>query len=395
MAAPRSRVARRLVLVLAGLALVGLAAWALRPQPLPVETVVASAGPLTVTVDEDGETRVRDRYVVSAPVSGRVLRIGLEPGDAVRVGAVVATMQPAQAALLDDRTRSELRERRAAVEATVRGARAEETRARAQAEQAERDLARVRRLLEAGAVSGERAESLDVAATTARQALAVARERVAGADAELRQVRASLAPSSAAGTRAVDVHAPADGVVLRRLRESESVVPQGEPLLEIGNVTQLEVVADFLSTEAVRIAAGQAALVEGWGGADPLRGRVRRVEPGGFTKVSALGIEEQRVNVVVALDPLPVGVALGDRYRVDVRVVVWESPRVVTVPVGALVRDGEVWVVFAVRDGRALRTPVVIGHRNGVAAEVTSGLAAGTRVIAFPGDGVADGVRVR
>jgi HlyD family secretion protein len=271
----------------------------------------------------------------------------------------------------------------------------EETRARAQAEQAERDLARVRRLLEAGAVSGERAESLDVAATTARQALAVARERVAGADAELRQVRASLAPSSAAGTRAVDVHAPADGVVLRRLRESESVVPQGEPLLEIGNVTQLEVVADFLSTEAVRIAAGQAALVEGWGGADPLRGRVRRVEPGGFTKVSALGIEEQRVNVVVALDPLPVGVALGDRYRVDVRVVVWESPRVVTVPVGALVRDGEAWVVFAVRDGRALRTPVVIGHRNGVAAEVTSGLAAGTRVIAFPGDGVADGVRVR
>ncbi|BCS34789.1 membrane protein [Luteitalea sp. TBR-22] len=394
MAVPRARLVRRLVLILAATLLVALAAWSLRPRPLPVESAIASTGPLVVTVDEDGETRVRDRYVVSAPVAGRVLRIGLEPGEPVRAGAVVATLQPAPASLLDERTRAELGARLGAAQAAVRAAGAEEARMRVQVEQADRELARVRRLLAAGAVSGERAEAVEVAAATARQAMAVARERVVGAEADLRQVRAALAPANAAAARAIEVRAPVDGLVLRRLRESESVVPQGEPLLEIGNVTQLEVVADFLSTDAVHIAAGQRALIEGWGGATPLQGRVRRVEPGGFTKVSALGVEEQRVNVVVSLDPLPAGVVLGDHYRVDVRVIVWEAPRVVTVPVGCLVREGDGWIVFVIRDGRARRTPVTIGHRNGVAAEVVSGLAPGTRVIAFPGAGVADDVRV-
>ncbi len=377
--------------------LAALGAWALRPEALDVETAVASRGPLRVTLDEDGETRVHDRYLVSAPVAGRVLRVALEPGDPVQANVTpLATFRPMSAGLLDERTRSELQARVAAAQAALNGARADEARARAARDQAEREHARARQLVEAGAVSREQVEAAELALTTWRTNVDRAGAAVRAAEADLRLARASLmSPGRDAGGATLVLRAPVDGVVLRRLRESEAVVPQGEPILEIGDVSKLEVVADYLSTDAVRIQPGQRALITRWGGSEPIDGRVQRVEPAGFTKVSALGVEEQRVNVIVGLDdPGPALSRLGDRFRVEVRVVIWEAASVLKVPIGSLVRDGDGWFVFAVRDGRAVRTPVGIGQRNDAEAEIASGLEAGATVVAFPGSGLADGVRV-
>lgn len=389
---------RRVVGVLVVLGVLALVALALRPSPLPVETAVATRGPMQVTLDEEGETRVRDRYVVSAPLAGRVLRIELEPGDPVVADqTVVATFRPTPPPMLDIRTRTELQARVAAAEAALNRARAEQQRAEAELVQAERDLARSRRLVEAGALARERLEAAELAASTLRTTVEAARANVRAAEADLRMARASLIPptSDAAADPPIVLRAPTDGVVLTRLRESESIVPQGEPLLEIGDVSKLEIVADFLSTDAVRIRAGQPVLIERWGGSTPLRGVVRLVEPSGFTKISALGVEEQRVNVIIDFeDPRGAFEQLGDRYRVEVRVVVWDSGDALRVPISSLVREGSGWAVFAIRDGRAVRTPIEIGQRSDTEAEVLNGLAPGVPVIAFPGDDIADGVAV-
>lgn len=386
--------------VVAGLALCAIAAaatWVLRPAALEVESAMAAAGPLRVTLDEEGETRVHDRYLVSAPVAGRVLRVDLEPGDPVEANqTTLATFRPMTVGLLDDRTRSELQARVAAAQAAVNGARVDEERARAQRDQAERDAARARQLVAAGAVSRERLEATELALTTWRKTVDRAASAVRAAEADLRMARASLmAPGVETGGAAIVLRSPVDGVVLRRLHESEAVVPQGEPILEVGDVSKLEVVAHFLSSDAVRIRPGQHVLITRWGGADAIGGRVRLVEPAGFTKVSALGVEEQRVNVIVDIDdPAIAATRLGDRFRVEVRVVVWEAANVVKVPIGSLVRDGDRWSVFVVRDGRAVRTQVDVGQRNDAEAEVRAGVTAGTMVVAFPGSGLADGARV-
>jgi HlyD family secretion protein len=370
---------------------------ALRPAALEVETAVAAVGPLRVTLDEEGETRVHDRYVVSAPVAGRVLRVILEPGDRVEAHrTTLATFRPVAAGLLDDRTRSELQARVAAAQAALNAARVDDERARAQRDQAERDWARARQLVAAGAVSREKVEATELALTTWRKTVDRAGAMVRAAEADLRLARASLmTPDREGGGAAIVLRAPIDGVVLRVLRQSEAVVPQGEPILEVGDVAKLEVVADFLSTDAVRIRPGRRALISRWGGTEEFGGRVRLVEPAGFTKVSALGVEEQRVNVIVDIDgPAVSTTRLGDRFRVEVRVVVWEAARVVKVPLGSLVRDGDQWSVFVLREGRAVQTRVDVGQRNEVDAEIRSGVSAGTTVVAFPGSGLADGVRV-
>jgi HlyD family secretion protein len=391
------RLVRRLALVAVILAIVAAIVWALRPVPLPIEAVTVANGTMMVTLDEEGETRVRDRYVVSAPLAGRVLRIELEPGDPVTANrTALASFLPTPATLLDARTRAELQARVSGVEASLRAARAEQERTRAESAQAERDLQRARELVAAGALPRDRLEAAELAATTLRNAVARAQANVAAAEAELQMARASVAtPTADRAGSAIVLRSPISGVVLRRLRESEAIVPQGEPLLEVGDVSKLEIVADFLSSDAVRISAGQRVLIERWGGGDALTGRVRRVEPSGFTKISALGVEEQRVNVLIDFEDARDAFArLGDRYRVEVRVVVWESGDVVKVPIGSLVRDGDQWSVFAVSAGRAVRTPITIGRRNDAEAEVTTGLSPGMTIIAFPGDDVADGVLV-
>jgi HlyD family secretion protein len=390
---------RRLVTAAVVLAVVALLVWAFQPAPVPVEIATVTPGPLEVTLDEEGETRVRDRFVVSAPVTGRVRRIELEPGDPVQANrTLLATFQPVAPALLDARTRAEVTARVQAADAALDRARAVAEQARAELAEAERSLRRTRALVQGGASSPHDLELAETAATTRREAAEAAAAAVRAAEAERRAVRAQLMPadrSAPASGPAIPLRSPIDGVVLRRIHESEAVVPQGEPLLEVGDVSQIEIVADYLSADAVRIRPGQRVIVERWGGGDALGGRVRRVEPSGFTKISALGVEEQRVNVIIDLDAAHEARALlGDRYRVEVRVVVSSADRVLRVPVSALVRQGQAWSVFAVEDGRTVSRTVSIGARNDAFAEVRSGLAEGAAVVAFPGDRVADGVAV-
>ncbi len=398
MAKSRSRASnrRRLVLAAATAVLVVLVVLALRPSPVPVDVAAVSRGPLEVTLEEDGETRVRQRYVIPAPLSGRVLRIELEPGDPVSAGeTVLATFLPTLPDLLDARTRAELQARVSAAEAALNRARAEQQRVGAELAQARRDLTRTERLVEGGALPPARLEADQLAVSTLETALEAAEAGVRAAHAELQMARAGLMQPLRDTATPIEIRSPIDGVVLRRLREREAIVPQGEPLLEVGDVSRLEIVADFLSTDAVRIQPGHRVYIVRWGGGAELRGRVRLVEPAGFTKVSALGVEEQRVNVIIDFDDSAAAFAqLGDRYRVEVRVVVWSTDDAVTVPVGSLVRDGSGWAVFVAEGGTAVRRAIEVGQRSDTAAQVLAGLAPGERVVVFPSDQVEDGVAI-
>ena len=374
--------------------LAGVVLW---PTAVQVDVAAVSTGPLVVTVDEEGVTRVRDRFVVSAPVSGRVLRIELDPGDCVTRGQVVARMRAEASPLLDARTRSEAQAVVASARATLGRARAEEQRARATLAQARRDLARMGSLADNRVISRQELEAHESDVHVAEETVNAAEFAVRAATSELQRAEARLAPTSPdTPGRVVSVTAPIDGIVLKRVRESESFVPIGDPLIEMGDPGRLEIVADLLSTDAVRTHVGARAFVEQWGGDTPLEARVRRIEPAGFMKISALGVEEQRVNVVLDfVEPSPARAALGDSYRVEVRIVIWESPRVVKVPTSALFRHGEKWAVYVMDGHRARRSIVELGHQTGQYAEATSGLAEATRVILHPGDTLVDGARVR
>jgi HlyD family secretion protein len=383
---------------LVGLALVGgLLAVALWPPTVPVELATVARGPLVVTVNEEAETRIRHRFVVSAPVTGRVLRIELEAGDPVTRGQVVARMLPEPPPLLDARTRAEARAAIDTARATLGRARAEEQRLRKALALAEQELARTRELHGSGLATRQQLDARDTDARAAQDAAEAASFAARAAEADLRRAEARLAPSPpAASGRVVDIAAPVDGVVLRRVRESEAVVPAGEPLLELGDPARIEIVSDLLSTDAVKVRPGARAIVDQWGGDRPLDARVRRVEPSGFTKVSALGVEEQRVNVVLDFaDPSAAVAALGDAYRVEVAIVVWERDEVLKVPTGALFRRGEQWAAYVADAGRARERTVTVGQRTAREAEVLGGLAAGDQVVLHPGDTLADGVRVR
>ena len=375
-------------------ALVAVALW---PATVPVDVAALTRGPLVVTIDEEGMTRIRDRFVVSSPVAGRVLRIELEPGDAVKRGQVIARVRAETPALLDARTRAEAQAAIESARAALGRARAEEQRVRATLAQAERELARVQELAQSGLTTRQEVDVRAADAQVAGESANAAAFAVRAAASELQRAEARLAPTAPDATgRVVTATAPVDGVVLRRIRESESVVPPGDQLVEIGNPRQLEIVADLLSTDAVRVRHGARAMIEQWGGDKALDGRVRRVEPAGFTKVSALGVEEQRVNVVLDFaDPVAASAALGDAFRVEVRVVIWEAEDVLKLPTAALFRQREAWAVYVVDNGRARRTLITLGHQTGQEAEVVSGLSEGARVILHPGDTLTDGARVK
>ena len=383
--------------VLLAIAVVGgLLAVALWPRRIPVEVAPVARGRLVVTVDEEGETRVRNRFIVSAPLSGRVLRIELEPGDAVKRGAVVARLRPEAPPLLDARERAEARAAIESARAAVGRARAEEQRARTTLAQAQRELTRARELGQGGLATGQQIDNREAEVHTAEEAVEAAAFAARAAASELLRTEARLAPAPAESSdRVVNVAAPVDGVILKRVRESESVVPAGDPLLEIGDPSRLEIVSDLLSTDAVKVKAGARALVEEWGGEKTLEAKVRRVEPSGFTKVSALGVEEQRVNVVLDfVDPVQAFAALGDAYRVEVRIVIWEAPHVLRVPTSALFRQGAEWAVYVAGDGRAVLRPVKLGQRTGQEAEVQEGLSEGEQVILHPGDTLTNGAPI-
>ena len=367
------------------------------PEPVPADFASVEQGLLRVTIDEEGETRVRDRFVVSAPVAGQVLRIDLEPGDTVVARkTVLATFQPGLPGLLDARTRAEAEGRVNVARAALEEAQAARDRAQTERDFAESDLKRQRELDRAELVSAEKLEAAVAEARAKADALRVAESAIRTAQRGLEVAQAALVVSGGASTSSpILIRAPVTGVVLRRLRESESVVPAGEPLLEIGDPKNLEVVSDLLSTDAVRISTGSLVLIEGWGGEKTLKGKVRRIEPAGFTKISALGVEEQRVNVVIDFDDATAGQnVLGDGFRVEVRIVVWEKENVLKVPISALFREGEEWAVYVVGNGRAARRTLTIGQRNSLEAEVLSGLQQADVVIVHSSDAVQDGVRV-
>jgi HlyD family secretion protein len=370
--------------------------WAFRPAAVPADFAEVARGKLQVTVNEEGRTRVRDRYVVSAPLPGRMKRIELEPGDPVVAGkTVVAQFQPSDPSLLDVRTRAELQARVKAAQSALGGARAERERIKADLAFAESDLRRARALVEQKVIAPREMETAERQFAVLTRSLESAEFAVRTAEHELEVARASLIQSRGGSTAAIALYSPVDGVILRRLKESEAVVPTGEPLIEVGDVQDLEIVSDLLSSAAVRVKPGQPVLIEQWGGDHPIHGRVRLVEPSGFTKISALGVEEQRVNAIIDfVDPPGKRPNLGDGYRVEVRIIVWSNDDVLKVPTSSLFRRGNDWAVYVVQDGRAAVRTVQVGHQSGLEAEVTGGLQAGERIIVYPSDAVADGVKV-
>ena len=375
---------------------------ALRKAPVEVDVAGVTRGRLAVTLDEEAETRVRERYVVSAPVAGRLRRIELEPGDPVQARkTVVATFVPGDPALLDVRARGEVDARVGAARAAEQRARAESDRARAQLALARSEHTRVRRLAEGGVASQADLDRVKQNLESAQSTLAAAERAAAGAMQDLRAAQARALEVVSGQTRGgrlenLTLRSPIDGVVLRRLRESESVVPAGEPLLEVGDPANLEIVADYLSADAVQMKPGMPVEIERWGGERPLSGRVRRVEPGGFLKISALGVEEQRVNIIIDFeDPRAAWAALGDGYRVEVRVVTWQGKDVVKVPGSALFRQGEGWAVFRAKDRRAEQKSVEVGHRGELEAEIRSGLDPGDKVVVHPPEDLRPGAKVK
>ena len=370
---------------------------ALRPVPVDVDVAQVVRGPMAVTIDDEGETRIRRRFVVSSPVAGRLQRIELEPGDPVTRGqTVVARVQAEASPLLDARTRAEAEAARAAATSVLGRARADEQRATTALELARRDLAREQELDKTGLTTRQAVDVSETAVLTAEEAARSATFAVATATAELARAEARVEPNHIdTGDRIVTVLAPIDGMVLRRLRESAAFVPAGQPLIEVGDPQDLEVVSDLLSTDAVQVRPGSTTRLEQWGGDQTLTATVRRVEPSGFMKMSALGVEEQRVNVLMDFDDADTAsTLLGDGYRAEVRIVTWEADDVVQVPTSALFRQGDAWAVY-VLDGESVQlTTVTIDHRNRQSAEVLQGLSPGDRVVIHPPDTLAAGAQV-
>jgi HlyD family secretion protein len=390
---PASR-KRSALLLAAGIAILAAGVALLRPARVPVETGAIVPGPIRETVDATGKTRVRERYVVSTPVAGHLERVTLREGDRVAAGEVVAAVSPAASTPLDARTRAELAARLRAARAAEAEARATAERARVAAEQAGRDRARAAVLAADGAIPPSEAERASAAAATAAEEARVARHAVARAGAEAEAARAALEGRTASAGERVLLRAPAAGRVLRLERESEGPVAAGAAILEVGDCTALEVDLELLTTQAVRVRPGARAEVVRWGGEAPLAAVVRRLDSAAYTKLSALGVEEQRVHAV--LDPLGDSWdRLGDGYSVEARVVVSERAGAVLVPASALFRDGARWATFVVAGGRArLRRVEVAEQGDGVVA-AAAGVEVGERVVLYPTDALRDGVRVR
>ena len=390
----RERRVKRALWGLLALALIVSLGWGLRPKPVAVETAAIRRGPLDLTVDEDGRTRVKDRYVVSAPLAGTLARITLHAGDSVVRGAVVARLVPLPAPMLDPRARTEAQARIAAARASLSQALASVARAEAAYGFARREADRQRALLQAGATPGQAMEQAELMERTRREELASARfgGRVAGA--EVRMAEAALARLAGPSREELVVRAPVGGQVLRVLQESEGAVQPGTPLIEIGDRNALEAVVDVLTTDAVAIRPGAPVRIERWGGDSVLGGHVDRVEPSAFTRVSALGVEEQRVNVVIGLDRPEAGTLLGDGFGVEASILVWQGRDRLLAPGGAVFRQGDGWAVYVSDHGRARLRTVRTGRRNGSDVEVLDGLRPGDRVVLYPTDNVADGVRV-
>lgn len=369
------------------------------PEPIPQDFAVAEIADIEVTVHAEGKTRVKEDYIVSAPFDSRMLRLEIGAGDEVIAGeTVIAIMEPADASFLDARSRAEAEARVSAAKAALQVAASMLEQRAAELVFAERERARADGLIQGDTISSSTKEAYDLAVSRAKTGYAAAESAKNVAKYELEVAEAALmSPSErATGDAFVEVKAPVSGVVLRRFHKSEAIVRAGQPLVSLGNRHDLEIVADMLSIDAVKVSVGDRVIIDHWGGTQKLSGKVSLIEPSGFTKVSALGIEEQRVNVLVDLigDPATWH-ALGDGYRVEVYCVYDEAQAALTVPVSSLFRDKETWSLFLVKDGKAVLTTVAVGKRNGNQAEILDGITLGDQVIAHPSNEIEDGTSVR
>jgi len=431
--AKRKRWLSRGLWALVGLGLIAATVFAFLPKPIPVELATVERGLLRVTVDENGKSRVIDRYVVSAPLAGHMARIELHPGDAVEVGTLLATLEPVTPPLLDARTRAETEARLLAAQAAKRQADAAVGRAKLAEEFASKERERIAELVGKGTLPSRNLDIAELELRTREQELVSARFGVRVAVYEVEVAKAALKRIEDAGTPkpgkpgteagddpeprdgVIEVRSPIAGRVLRVLQEHEGVMQLGTALVELADLSALEVVVDVLTTDAVQIRPGDPVILRDWGGRDPLSGRVRLIEPSAFTKVSALGVEEQRVNVIIDLDksadtqhaPRRPGAheptleagdsplsSLGDGYRVEVSIIVWEGDDVLLLPVSALFRADQGWAVWKVVDGHARLQAVEIGQREGLKVEIVDGLAVADQVVVHPSDAVVDGIAI-
>ncbi|MDZ4659358.1 MAG: HlyD family efflux transporter periplasmic adaptor subunit [Bythopirellula sp.] len=402
---------RKFLLFLFAVAIIAAIGWGLIPEPIQVDLAEATRGEIEVTVDEDGKTRIREKYVVSAPLAGRVLRINMDPGDEVEADdTLLATIEPRDPELLDARTIAQAEARVSAAEATLNKMEPMLEEVVAAQQFAEAELKRVRDVAaeNSQAVSATEVESKLLAFRTQAALLRSTQQSKEIARFELAQARAALMRSrppseNPPSTETLNgngwnfpIRSPIDGRVLRVFQESSAIVAPGASLLELGDPTDLEVEIDVLSRDAVKIRPGALAYLEHWGGNHTLQGRVRLVEPSAFTKISTLGVEEQRVNIIVDLvDPPQERTELADGFRVEARIVIAEAEDVLKIPTNALFRVGDKWAVFHAENGVAREQHVEVGLQNGLEAEIRSGLSAGDQVIMHPGDDVVDGTTIR
>ena len=387
-----NRIIKRVFMILVGIIASILVAIAFRPKPAEIEAARVVKGALQVTVDEDGETRAHDRFTLAAPIAGHLSRIEFHEGDQVGPESVLATISPLP---LDAREVAEIRARIQSAEARKRETEEQLARWENDHAQASRDLNRARSLAKERVIARRELEQAESKQQSTDKEMEAAKFRVEAAAADVEREKAGLVSLEAQQSQAgklVVIRPPTRCRILRILEKSERVVPFGTPIILLSNPKKIEIVVDLLSTDAVKVKPGAPVIIENWGGPAPLRARVRTVEPYGFTKVSALGIEEQRANVIADFVDSPAG--LGDGYRVDARIVIWENPNVLKVPASALFRVGQEWNTFAIENGRARLLPVETGHRNGSEAEIVKGLNEGAEVILHPGNDLKNGARV-
>ncbi len=393
-----ARPARRtlLLILLAALIVAGLVLGFREPPPL-VDAAEVTRGPFRVTVEEEGRTRVKDRYQLSAPIAGQMSRVTLEPGDRVAPGDALFVIDPQPAAPLDARARAQAQATLARAESALQASQTQMQVEQARAALADSELARLEPLGASGHVSAAALERAQAEARSATAALRSARFAVDVARHERDVARAALGAHDAGrGSAPLQVRSPVEATVLRRLRESAGAVQPGTEVLTLGDLDSLEVEVDVLSPDAVRLQPGMRVEFERWGGDETLTGRVRRVEPSGFTKISALGVEEQRVWVMVEPDgEREAWRRLGDGYRVEARFVVWQHDDVLQVPAGALFREDDRWAAYVLDGDRVRRRQVEVGRRSGLLAQVLGGLQAGERLVLHPGRDLRDGDRVR
>ncbi|HXN06962.1 MAG TPA: HlyD family efflux transporter periplasmic adaptor subunit [Nitrospiria bacterium] len=388
--------------ILAGLAIIFILVLIFWPKPVEVEVSTASLGSFQQTVREDGKTRTRNRYVVSAPLSGTLQRIALKAGDSVEKDQIVAVLIPSVPPLIDVRTGKELRERVGSAESSKKRAETSVERAKVSLDHARSEYERIRELANNNFVSKQDLEIADLAVKLGTKELEAAIFQSHGAEHDLEGARAALARyqreavTGKSSGENWEIRSPVSGKVLRVFQENEGVVNSGAPILEMGNPEDLEIVVDVLTSDAVLIQPGAEVSIQRWGGNEPLKGRVRLIEPSGFTKVSALGIEEQRVNVIIdIISPVEKWRSLEDGFQLDAEIITFRSNNAVTLPASSLFKEADQWSVYLFSNGRIKKRSVVISHRSGLEAMVEKGIEPGEKVVIYPGDAVKDGIRVK